>query len=106
MDAWIGGLRSLGALMGATRRAASNSQQGEFVSTARFVLIWFANPRALGGLRVARRPWADSRVPLIQHARDADRADGAIEPALQGREIRTRFNARIVELARNETAAL
>jgi hypothetical protein len=42
---------------------------------------------------------------LPQRVRDADRGDGSVEPALQGRKVGTRFDARVVVLARHELPA-
>ena len=43
--------------------------------------------------------WTDE---LLERFRDADRGDGLIEPALQGREVGTRVDARILVLGRRE----
>ena len=49
-----------------------------------------------------RRPLG---VVLLQHVRDAGRGDGSVVPALQGREVGARVDARVVVLARRELPA-
>ena len=45
---------------------------------------------------------ADTVAPLLERVRHADRGEGLVVPALQGREVGARFDARVFVLARRE----